>query len=257
MLSYQHIYHAGNLADVHKHALLAAMLRYMTAKDKPLTYFETHAGRAVYDLTADEAVKTGEAAMGIARLRNKFKGHPYGDILAQTLETLGVNSYPGSPLIASTLLREIDKIHLCELHPGEHAALDYAMSPYPVTCHFRDGFDTAHSILPPTPRRGMMLIDPSYEVKTDYEDIPNHIRKIARSWNVGVIALWYPILTDFRHDSMLRTLRINHPDALSHEVKFAPVKADHGLIGSGMFVINAPYGTDVETKRLSKIFAPL
>ena len=257
MLSYQHIYHAGNLADVHKHALLAAMLGYLTVKDKPLTYFETHAGRAMYDLGADEALKTGEAAKGIARLRDQFAGHPYGDVLSQTIETHGENHYPGSPMIAANLLRETDKIHLCELHPGEHAALDYAMSPYPVTCHQRDGFATAHSLLPPTPRRGMMLIDPSYEIKTDYDTIPTHIRKYARSWNVGIIALWYPILVSGAHHNMLRSIENNHPDGLRHEVRFAPARPGHGMIGSGMFVINAPYGTQDEAARLSKMFDPL
>jgi 23S rRNA (adenine2030-N6)-methyltransferase len=257
MLSYQHIYHAGNLADVHKHALLSSMLKYLTAKDKPFTYFETHAGRAVYDLDADEALKTGEAAKGVGLLRDKFKGTAYGDVLAQTTETHGKTAYPGSPLIAATLLRETDKIHLCELHPGEHAALDYAMSPYPVSCHNRDGFATAHSLLPPTPRRGMMLIDPSYEIKTDYDLIPGHIRRYARSWNVGIIALWYPILMDGSHTTMLRMLEEVHPDAMRHEVRFTPAKQGHGMIGSGMFIINAPYGTDTTVKHLTKVFAPL
>jgi 23S rRNA (adenine2030-N6)-methyltransferase len=257
MLSYQHIYHAGNLADVHKHAFLSSMLKYLTAKDKPLTYFETHAGRAVYDLQADEAQKTGEAAKGIDRLRTQFAGTPYGNVLAQTIEKHGETAYPGSPLIAASLLRESDKIHLCELHPAEHAALDYALSPYPVTCHNRDGFATAHSLLPPTPRRGMMLIDPSYEIKGDYDIIPGHIRRYARSWNVGIIALWYPILVEGSHTKMLRMLEEVHPDALRHEVRFTPAKQGHGMIGSGMFVINAPYGTDAVAKRLTQIFAPL
>lgn len=257
MLSYQHIYHAGNLADVHKHALLATILRYLTAKDKPLTYFETHAGRALYDLNADEALKTGEATTGIARLKGNFANHPYGEVLSQVVDIHNDNTYPGSPMIAAHLLRDTDKIHLCELHPQEHAALDYAMSPYSATCHQRDGFATAHSLLPPTPRRGMMLIDPSYEIKSDYDDIPTHIRKYARSWNVGIIALWYPILTDFAHSNMLKTLMNNHPDALRHEVRFSPAREGHRMVGSGMFIINPPYGTNIETDRLTNMFKPL
>ena len=90
----------------------------------------------------------------------------------------------------------------------------------------------------------MMLIDPSYEIKTDYDLIPGHIRRYARSWNVGVIALWYPILMDGSHTTMLRMLEEVHHDAMRHEVRFSPAKQGHGMIGSGMFIINAPYGTD-------------
>ena len=257
MLSYQHIYHAGNLADVHKHALLAWMLKYLTAKDKPLTYMETHAGRAVYDLQDEYALKTGEAAQGVTRLSAAFDGHPYGDVLAQTRAQNGANAYPGSPMIAALLLREFDKIHLAELHPGEHAALDFAMSPYPVNCHKADGFAVAHSLIPPTPRRGMLLIDPSYEIKTDYDTIPKDIRKYARAWNVGVIALWYPILVNGAHAPMLRALSNDHPDALRHEVRFAPARPGHGMIGSGMFVINPPFGAEAEAQNISRIFKDL
>ena len=257
MLSYQHIYHAGNLADVHKHALLAWMLRYLTAKDKPLTYIETHAGRAVYDLQDEYALKTGEAAQGIARLEGKFKNHPYGETLARTKAENGENAYPGSPMIAAHLLRPTDKIHLAELHPAEHAALDYAMSPYPVTCHLTDGFGMAHSLIPPTPRRGMMLIDPSYEIKTDYDTIPKDIRKYARAWNVGIIALWYPILTNFAHSEMVKTLSEDHPDALRHEVRFNPARPGHGMVGSGMFILKPPYGAEAEAKRITSIYKDL
>ena len=160
-------------------------------------------------------------------------------------------------MIAAQLLRATDKIHLAELHPAEHAALDFAMSPYPVTCHLTDGFGMAHSLIPPTPRRGMMLIDPSYEIKTDYETIPRDIRKYARAWNVGIIALWYPILTNFAHSDMIKTLSDDHPDALRHEVRFDPARPGHGMVGSGMFILNPPYGADVGAKRITNIFKDL
>lgn len=257
MLSYQHIYHAGNLADVHKHALMSWMLRYLTAKDKPLSYIETHAGRALYDLSDAAALKTAEAAAGIQRLRSRFANHPYGEAMAEITEIYGENAYPGSPLIAAVLLRPGDKIHLAELHPGEHAALELAMSPYSATCHKADGFALAHSLLPPTPRRGLMLIDPSFEIKADYDSIPKDIRKYIRAWNVGIVALWYPVLVSGAQDNMLKMLRNDHPDALHHEVRFAPAKPGHGMIGSGMFIVNPPYGTADEAKRLTQIFSNL
>ncbi|MEP1768586.1 MAG: 23S rRNA (adenine(2030)-N(6))-methyltransferase RlmJ [Sulfitobacter sp.] len=258
MLSYQHIYHAGNLADVHKHSLLAWMLAYLTRKDKPLSYIETHAGRALYDLSAEEALKTGEAAAGITLARDWFgTDHPYAQVLARVVAEDGATAYPGSPLIASHLLRLTDQIHLAELHPREHAALEVAMSPTSAKCHMRDGFETAFALCPPTPRRGMLLIDPSYEIKEDYNNISRHIAKLNRAWNVGIIALWYPILTNGAHVPMLDALSSQHPDALRHEVRFPPARPGHGMVGSGMFVLNPPYGLAEEAKRLTAHYTKL
>lgn len=241
MLSYQHIYHAGNLADVHKHALLAWMLDYLTRKDKPISYIETHAGRALYDLGADEALKTGEAAQGIMRAKTWFApDHPYMRALAQTSEIHGQTAYPGSPLIAVQTLRDTDRITLAELHPTEHLNLELALPT--ATCRRMDGFEMAHAMLPATPRRGLMLIDPSFEIKDDYQTIPSHIKKYARAWNVGIIVLWYPILTSGAHVNMLKALENNHPEALRHEVRFAPARPGHGMVGSGLFVIRPPFG---------------
>lgn len=258
MLSYQHLYHAGNLADVQKHALLAWTLDYLTQKDKPLTYFETHAGRGLYDLAAPEAVKTGEAAQGIEKVERWFgKDHPYMRALKATRADRGPTSYPGSPMIAGQLLRETDTMHLCELHPQEHAALEYAMAPFGPKIYKEEGLAKALSLCPPSPRRGMVLIDPSYEVKTDYETVPRVIGQLHRKWNVGVIALWYPILTDAPHRPMIRELQQAIPDAITHEVYFPPAREGHRMEGSGMFIINPPYGIDAEMKRISAQFRKL
>lgn len=256
MLSYQHIYHAGNLADVHKHALLAWMLAYMIRKDKPISYIETHAGRARYDLNATEARKTGEAAMGIQRVRRWFdEAHPYTKSLRMTEAAHGKNAYPGSPLLAQQLLRQTDRMVLAELHPTEHAALAQAMPR--ATCHCADGFEMAHAILPPTPRRGLLLIDPSFEIKKDYVTLPRHVARYARAWNVGVIAVWYPLLVSAQHDQMLKELQQAHPEALRHEVRFPPARPGHGMIGSGLFVINPPFGLAEEAARLKTRFDSL
>ena len=258
MLSYQHIYHAGNLADVHKHTLLAWMLSYLTRKDKPLSYIETHAGRALYDLDDPAALKTGEAARGIGRkLELSPPDHPYSDVLDQVRRAHGVQAYPGSPYIAASLLRPDDRLHLAELHKGEHAALELSMSPFRAKCYNRDGFELAHSLCPPDPRRGMLLIDPSYEIKTDYEDIPNHINKIARAWNVGVICLWYPLMKVSAHHRMLQRLKNAHTDGFCHEVAIPPARDGHGMIGSGLFVINPPYGLAKEAARVGEAFKAL
>jgi 23S rRNA (adenine2030-N6)-methyltransferase len=258
MLSYQHIYHAGNLADVHKHGLLAWMLSYLAKKDKPLSYIETHAGRALYDLDDPAALKTAEASQGIGRAQSFFpSSHPFARVTEEVRRQHGPMAYPGSPRIAAGLLRPSDHIHLAELHPAEHAALDFSMSAYPVKCHRRDGFELAHSLCPPDPRRGLLLIDPSYEVKSDYAEIPKHVSKLHKAWNVGVICLWYPLLLAQTHKPMVAALSQAHPEAMRHEVRFAPSRKGHGMVGSGMFVINPPFGLKEEAARLGACFAKL
>jgi len=261
VLSYQHSYHAGNAADVHKHALLASALARLAAKDKPLGYFETHAGRGLYALGAPEALKTGEAAQGIRRAEAAGwfpPDHPYAEALASVRALHGADAYPGSPLLAAHLLRPDDRLTLAELHPQEFAALSALMSPLGARCRQQDGFAMAHGVLPPTPRRGLLLIDPSYEVKADYAAIPGIIAGLHRKWNVGVIALWYPLLSGAPapHLAMVTALQAaGFPRVLHHEVRFAPVRPGHRMEGSGMFIVNAPHGLEDEAARLSALFA--
>lgn len=261
MLSYQHIYHAGNLADVQKHALLAVALDYMTRKDKPMSYLETHAGRALYALHGAEARKTGEAAQGIDRVRRLgwFKpDHPYLRLLDEVEATHGKGAYPGSPMLAAMALRPGDAMHLAELHPQEHAALLEAMDPWTGNCHRQDGFEMVLSRTPPEPKRGVLLCDPSFEVKEDYRTIPKVFQQLHKRWNVGVLMLWYPILTNGAHHEMLDALEAaNLPGVLRHEVRFPPARPGHGMVGSGMFIVNAPWGLADEAKRLSGLFARL
>ncbi|WP_149588019.1 23S rRNA (adenine(2030)-N(6))-methyltransferase RlmJ [Tabrizicola flagellatus] len=258
MLSYQHLYHAGNLADVHKHATLAWVLDYLTRKDKPLTYIETHAGRGVYDLDAAEAVRTGEAAAGIALAEGLFPlDHPYRQRLEEARAQYGARAYPGSPLIAALGLREGDSLHLAELHPQEHAALSEAAKAWGAHVHKRDGFELALALTPPTPRRGLMLIDPSYEVKADYEAIPRHMANIHRKWNVGCLILWYPILKGGAHGPMLKALEAAFLEGLRHEVRFPPAREGHRMEGSGLFIVNPPYGLAGELAAITSRFARL
>ncbi len=255
MLSYQHHFHAGNLADVHKHALLAWMLNYMIQKDKPLTYIETHAGRGLYDLGADEAIRTGEAEGGIFVAEQWFSAdHPYRQRLAEVRARYGPMAYPGSPMIAALSLRDHDTLHLAELHPQEIAYLRSHMAPWTTHIQPRDGFEMALALTPPTPRRGLMLIDPSYEVKADYDNIPKALAQLHRKWNIGVIALWYPLLTSGTHRNMLKVLEETFPDALHSQVRFPPVRDGHRMEGSGLFIINPPYGTETEAARTEKMF---
>ena len=255
MLSYQHAYHAGNLADVHKHALLAWTLDYLTRKPKPLSYIETHAGRALYDLTSPEALKTGEAAAGIGRVETAFApDHPYIRALTAARAKGGPGAYPGSPLIARTLLRPDDRMTLAERHPQELAALRTALPR--ATIRAEDGPAMALSITPPTPRRGLLLVDPSYEVKSDYTAMPALLRDIHRKWPVGVLMLWYPVLSNGAQQDMVKSLHaLPIPDAIRHEIRFPPARPGHGMTGSGLYLINPPWGFAEEAKAVETLLA--
>ena len=256
MLSYQHAYHAGNAADVHKHALLALALDYMAAKPKPLSYIETHSGRALYDLSGAEAAKTGEAAAGIGRMERWFPAdHPYARALAAARALAGPGAYPGSPLIAATLLRDDDRLILAERHPQEIEALRKVLSWAEI--HDADGPALALAVTPPEPRRGLMLIDPSYEVKTEFAAMPELLAKIRRKWPVGVLMLWYPILVSGAERELTARLDALPGEALRHEVRFPPASPRHGMIGSGMWIANAPWGLAEAAEALGIRFAAL
>mgnify|MGYP000719135341 CR=1 FL=1 len=265
MLSYQHLYHAGNMADVHKHAVLAWVLDYLGRKDKPLSYVETHAGRGLYRLDAAQALKTGEAAAGIAvaEARGWFASdHPYARVLALVRARAGAAAYPGSPLLAATLLRPGDRMQLAELHPAERAGLEATLAALPAP-HPRwrvaaeDGLAMARALVPPEPRRGLMLVDPSYEVKAEYAALPPFLAAVHRRWGVGVLMLWYPLLEGAPHAPMLAALEAALPQGLRHEVRFPPARPGHRMRGSGLYLVNPPWGLEAELARLSGLFATL
>jgi len=260
MLSYQHLYHAGNMADVHKHALLSWALDYMVQKDKPLTYFETHAGRGLYDLATAESVKTGEAAAGIAVAEAAgwfAPDHPFARVLAEVRADHGPTAYPGSPLVASEVLRPDDRMGLWELHPQEFAALEETMANIGAFIDKSDGLAAVMAAAPPEPARGIVLVDPSYEVKTDYEEITPWVARLHKRWRVGVVMVWYPILNDDRHLPLTDAMVAKFPDIFRHEVRFPPAREGHRMVGSGILMLNAPYGIEVEAARLSALYNAL
>ena len=234
------------------------MLARLTDKPKPMSYIEPHAGRGVYDLSAPEALKTGEAAAGVGRMLARFApDHPYRQVVQQVRAEHGAMAYPGSPLFAATLLRAEDRLTLADLHPQECAALAEVMRPLGAKVEQRDGIEMALAVTPPDPSRGVLLIDPSWELKSDYDTLPKAISKIARKWPVGVVLLWYPILTDDRQAKMVRTLTTQHPYALVSEVRFPPARPGHGMVGSGLFVLNPPWGLADEAGKLKQKFDSL
>ncbi len=242
MLSYQHAYHAGNRADIQKHGLLASVLEILVRKERPLSYIETHAGRGVYDLTAAEAEKTGEAAQGWLSLeKDALAKLPQGYVEAVRALNKGALKplYPGSPLVAAHMLRPQDELHLMELHPQEHAALaGIFRSDKRVHVHKRDGLEGVLALSPPRHRRGLVLVDPSYEIKTEYESIPAFAEKLLRKWPEACLLIWAPMLKARRHEAMLTALEKIFPDLRLFKSEWG----GEGMYGSVMAGINLPYG---------------
>ncbi|WP_424933710.1 23S rRNA (adenine(2030)-N(6))-methyltransferase RlmJ [Amaricoccus macauensis] len=240
MLSYQHAYHAGGPADVHKHMVLAELLTLLTRKKRGISYAETHAGRGLYDLASPEAAKTGEAAHGIARLR-PAPSTPYARAISTVWSAHGPTAYPGSPLVAASLLRPQDSMTLMELHPAENTALRLAMRESTAAIHRRDGYEGVLALAPLKPRKGLVLVDPSYEVKTEYEDAARFVRQLIAKWPEAAVLVWYPLLPAGRHADLLEGLAPLAP--IRDEVRFTP-EPERGMTGSGLALANAPYGAE-------------
>jgi len=244
MLSYQHAYHAGCQADVQKHGALAVLLEYLTQDNAPIHYIETHAGRGLYDLSSKEALKTGEAALGIkTTLANGWlpKAHPYGQVLGGMRMVFGADAYPGSPMIARALLRDQDTMVLAELHPQEYNALRDAVHGDGIKAIKADGYEVAISHIPKASlSRGVVLIDPSYELKGDYEQAAEFALNLHMAWPRATILLWYPVLEPARHTEMCRKLRVANLPGFWHQEMHFPKDTVKRAIGTGLMAINLP-----------------
>lgn len=247
MLSYQHAYHAGNYADVMKHLIIAQILSYLLQKDKALFYFEAHAGRGQYHLNSSEALKTTEWQDGIGRLwpkKNKLPQAfaPYIHALDLYNENNTLCHYPGSPLIAASFLRAIDRGYLCELHPQEYNQLSENLSRFKrVHVQQEDGIARMISMLPPQERRGLIVLDPSYELKTEYQSIPKALKLAYDRFQTGVFCLWYPIVNPYHHAQLLRALaQLNPVKAITFELYPGKLNTTQ-MRGSGMLILNPPF----------------
>jgi 23S rRNA (adenine2030-N6)-methyltransferase len=286
MFSYRHAYHAGNHADVLKHITLIALLDYLTQKDKALTCIDTHAGIGIYPLRGQEAQTSGEAAGGIFALQDWLAGQKKADIApaiaryAQVLQATGnPNIYPGSPWLMQHLLRTDlgapvqDKLHLFELNPRDarllQGNLDGLLPRNALQLKDSDGFTALKALLPPPSRRALVLIDPSYELKTDYGQVASVLEDALVRFATGCYAIWYPIVgRQEAHDLPRRLKKIcaaagkdwlhasfnigTGDDAYTPDPKlsrtatgrYVPVAANKvhtGLRESGMFMVNPPF----------------
>ena len=246
MLSYQHGYHAGCFADVIKHLTLCHLLSYMTIKDTALLYLDTHSGRGLYDLTQKQSQKTGEFHLGIECLWNERRNLPksFSQYL-QILRNLNPNGelryYPGSPEIALQLLRHKDRAVLCELHPKEFVHLEKLQSHgarvFPL---HTNGIEQLKAMTPPIEKRGLIFIDPSFEVKQEYKTIIQPIQNAYKRFATGVYCIWYPIIDQKLHLPLLNGLAAISDKKLNIEFYVDP-KQNHGMFGCGLWIINPPH----------------
>ncbi len=249
MLSYRHGFHAGNHADVLKHVTLVALLRLLMRKDKPVVVVDTHAGAGMYSLEQGFALRNAEFRNGIALLweRNDLP-EPVADYLDQVrvVNADGVlRHYPGSPRIALGMLRPQDRMRLFELHSTEGLILaqQFAQDGRRVAVIAGDGFAGLKAVLPPQSRRGLVLIDPSYELASDYRAVVAALRDGMQRFATGTYAVWYPLLQ--RRESIQLSDKLRRAagvDWLDVELQVkAPSPEGLGLHGSGMFIVNPPW----------------
>ena len=248
MLSYRHAFHAGNHADVLKHVIEVQILRYLIRKDKPLWYIDTHAGAGLYSLTDRFAATNAEYESGIARLWGRSDLPPplmeYVDLVSGFNPDGGLRFYPGSPLLAQRVLRDSDRLYLFEMHPADYTLLqgNFATAGKRVKLHAEDGLKGIKSLLPPQPRRALILIDPPYERSDEYHEVPVCLQQGLRRFAEGVYAIWYPLLQ--RQESVeLPEHMARHASRWLHVILQvrAASRDGFGMHGSGMFIINPPW----------------
>lgn len=249
-MNYRHVYHAGNFADVMKHVVLARILDYLKRKPGAFRVIDTHAGTGFYDLSSEEAQKTGEWRGGIGRLLDAELADAPAQLLAPYLDTVRAFNaghpfrfYPGSPTITKQLLRGADRLTAIELHPSDAFALKTRFSgDWQVRVIELDGWLSLGAHVPPKEKRGMVLIDPPFEREGEFDRLVEGLKKAHRRWPGGTYAMWYPI-KDFnaveRFRDMLRESGI--PKILDIVLEIRQPSAEPRLDGTGMVVVNPPY----------------
>jgi 23S rRNA (adenine2030-N6)-methyltransferase len=250
-LNYRHVYHAGNFADVFKHAVLALLLKALNAKDKPYCYLETHAGAGRYDLESEAAAKTGEWRDGIGRLWPRFPEFPELADFAGAVRALNPGRprpryYPGSPLIAQALLRPGDRLLLCERVAEEARQLFAELrNDARVSVHVQDGYAALTSLLPPAERRGLVLIDPPYESGEEISQAIAALTAAHRRWATGIYALWYPLKERAPVARLHREIAASGiRRVLVAELRVMPDDNPMRLNGCGLLLVNPPWRLD-------------
>ena len=260
-MNYRHAFHAGNFADVVKHVALVAILLHLRKKEKPFRVIDTHAGRGLYDLGGEAALRTGEAAQGIARLDDLAGSLP--PALATYLEivrSVGAAHYPGSPLIATKLLRKDDKLIAIEKHEEDEAALAAVLAPYKTAkSACADGYARLSALLPPPERRGLVLIDPPFEAEGEFGQLANALAAARKRFATGIYLVWYPIKSTAASDAFTgEVLGGGSQDVARITIDIGHESRDDKdrLSAAGLLVVNPPYGFVEEMQAAAALLAP-
>jgi 23S rRNA (adenine2030-N6)-methyltransferase len=252
MLSYRHSFHAGNFADVLKHIILIHSLDYLRKKDKPFCCIDTHAGPGKYELDGEYALKNREFDTGIGKL---WQRNDLPECVARYVSLIkGFNGpdkltrYPGSPLIAKQLLRDKDRLCLFELHNTEIKSLSaLADKDKRINVFHADGLKASLKLLPPFERRGLVLIDPSYELKSDYPQVVETLIAMHKRFATGTYVLWYPVVDRNRNQELERAIQASGiRNVQLFELGIRADSDEHGMTASGMIVINPPWTLSAE-----------
>ena len=259
MLSYRHAFHAGNHADVLKHFVLVQLLEYFNQKDKPYWYIDTHAGAGCYALDEAFARKNAEFDEGVARLLGRKDVPSEVKSYLKVVRDLNNNTgklrlYPGSPCCAAPLLRADDRMRLFELHPADCRLLrkTFEDEGSKAIVLEQDGFTGINAFLPPPTRRALVLIDPPYEVKTDYRTVVAMLKESLRRFPSGTYMVWYPKLHSMQSRELPEKLK-RLPDTKWLHVSMdvhKPADDGFGMHGSGLFIINPPWTLPATLKKV-------
>jgi 23S rRNA (adenine2030-N6)-methyltransferase len=245
VLSYRHSFHAGNHADVLKHIILIEILQHLIKKDSAFDYIDTHAGAGLYDLKGEQAAKLQEYVRGVGKLQAEAWPElgDYFAVLAKHNPSGQLNFYPGSPVIAMGFLRPQDRCWLYELHPTDYEILrKNCGNKKRAQVKREDGFRGLSGLLPPHSRRGLVLIDPPYEVKTDYAQVITALQKAYKKFANGIYALWYPVVDRSYIDKMEAELLASGITKIQRfELGVTADREGHGMTASGMIIINPPW----------------
>lgn len=255
MLSYRHSFHAGNHADVLKHIVLTLILQALKQKEKGFFYLDTHSGVGRYSLQSSEAEKTGEYIEGIARLWERTDLPEEVALYLNEIKKINKDKlrfYAGSPLLAVQQLRPQDRALLTELHPNDFPLLlnEFAKTPNVVTKR-ENGFQQLKAALPPKEKRGLVLIDPPYELKEDYELVVKAIEEGYKRFATGIYAIWYPVVLRQHTKRIVRGLvETGIRKILQIELAVRPDSDQRGMTASGMIVINPPWQLESQMKKI-------
>jgi 23S rRNA (adenine2030-N6)-methyltransferase len=263
-MNYRHAYHAGNFADVLKHAVLALVIEHLKQKPPPFRVIDTHAGAGIYDLSGEEAQKTGEWRDGIGRLLGTTLPQDIAEILEPYLEAVRqgqpdgtITQYPGSPVLARRLLRRGDVLAANEFHPEDRERLkSYFARDAQTKVLEIDAWMALKALLPPKERRGVVLIDPPFEKPGEFQRLIEGLAAAQRRFATGTVIVWYPVkdlraVERFRRDAAA----IGFTKLYAAELVVGPVRSDGELMGTGLLIVNPPFTLPAKIERLLPFLA--